>query len=230
MGMDSIIRFFYRAEGWIYFFAFIVFGISLINLIKALLEKRSAIFGLEQEVAKKKIRNALTGIILVVIFSIAEFVFVIFTNVKFPGLNQIATPTVAILQTPTISFGAVEGAPGIDQTGTPNPIVAGVSGCISGQIEWASPRPGEEVRGSVELKGTVNVVNLGFYKYEYQLLGMQNWITISGGNTGTINSPLGGNWNTSELTPGNYLLRLLVLDNNNNPFPECVINVIVVAP
>lgn len=228
--MDSIIRFFYRAEGWIYFFAFIVIGISVINLIKALVERKTAVFGLEQEVAKKKIRGALTGIILVVIFSTAEFVFVIFTNVKFPGLNQIATPTMEILQTPTISFSSVESAQGINQTSVPNPAVAGVSGCTVDQIEWTSPRPGEEVRGSVELKGTVNVVNLGFYKYEYQLSGTQNWITISGGNTGTIDSPLGGNWNTSELTPGNYLLRLLVLDNNNNPFPECVINVNVVAP
>jgi hypothetical protein len=228
--MDSIIRFFYRAEGWLYFFAIIIIGISLINLIKALLEKKSAVFGLEQEVAKKKLRNSLTGIILAVIFSIAEFVFVVFTNVKYPGLNQIATPTMEILQTPTISFSAIEVASGTDQAGTPNPTGAGVSGCIANQIEWISPRPGEEVRGSVELKGTVDVVNLGFYKYEYQASGTQNWITISGGNTGTIESPLGGNWNTSELTPGNYLLHLLVFDNNNNPFPECTINVIVVAP
>ena len=228
--MDSIIRFFYRAEGWIYFFAIIIIGISLINLIKAFKEKKSAVFGLEQEVAKKKTRTALTGIVLAVIFSIAEFVFVIFTNVKYPGLNQIATPTVAILQTPTISFSLIEGASGTEQAGISNPTGPGVAGCIADQIEWISPRPGEEVRGSVELKGTVNVINLGFYKYEYQLTGTQNWITISGGNTGTIESPLGGNWNTSELTPGNYLLHLLVFDNNNNPFPECTINVIVVAP
>ena len=82
----------------------------------------------------------------------------------------------------------------------------------------------------MELKGTVNVENIGFYKYEFALMGSDTWTTIAAGNTIIKNDLLGGAWDTSALVPGDYELRLVVNDNENNPLPACMIQVTIEAP
>jgi len=77
--------------------------------------------------------------------------------------------------------------------------------------------------------GTVNIDNFGFYKYEYTEPGNPIWKTIAG-NSEEKNDEQIGIWNTSQLVPGDYLLRLVVLDNENNEYPACVISVRVVSP
>jgi len=37
-----------------------------------------------------------------------------------------------------------------------------------------------------------------------------------------------GLWNTSQVIPGDYLLRLVVLDNDNNEYPACIVSVRVI--
>jgi hypothetical protein len=69
---------------------------------------------------------------------------------------------------------------------------------------------------------------MGFYKYEYRLKGREEWIPIAAGNKVVIESALGGNWNTEQLQPGLYELRIVVSDNQNNLFQPCVIEVKVV--
>jgi hypothetical protein len=73
------------------------------------------------------------------------------------------------------------------------------------------------------------VEKLGFYKYEYSPTGSERWTTIAAGNTIIIDEPLGGAWDTSDLIPGNYELRLVVNDNLNNALPACVIQVTIEA-
>jgi hypothetical protein len=88
---------------------------------------------------------------------------------------------------------------------------------------------GEQISGTIELKGTVNVLNLGFYKYEFTALGQENWQIIAAGNVKKVNELLGV-WNTGERAPGDYLLRLVVTDNENNALAPCIIPVQVMAP
>ena len=102
---------------------------------------------------------------------------------------------------------------------------------LPGQVEWISPEAGEEVRGQIDLIGTVDVPSLGFYKYEYSQPGSDAWMTIAGGNQPTTpENNLLGEWNTSQLVPGDYLLRLVVMDNQNVAFPVCIIPIRVLAP
>jgi len=103
-------------------------------------------------------------------------------------------------------------------------------GCIPDQLDWTDPRNGDTISETVELKGTVNVKNLGFYKYEFAPMGSDNWTTIAAGNTIVKNDLLGGAWDTSGLLPGDYELRLVVNDNENNPLPACMIQVTIEAP
>ena len=107
------------------------------------------------------------------------------------------------------------------------PHVLAASPFIYNQIMLTSPKPGEEVKGTIVLIGTVNIPNFGFYKYEVAPLGSDTWATISAGREIVLNSKL-GDWITTALTPGDYQLRLVVTDNQGQALPACVVPVRVV--
>jgi hypothetical protein len=90
-----------------------------------------------------------------------------------------------------------------------------------------SPAAGDEIKGTIELVGTVNVPNFGFYKYEVARLGSDTWATISA-DRNTVNNGKIGAWNTTALTPGDYQLRLVVTDNQGKVMPACVVPVRIV--
>jgi hypothetical protein len=119
----------------------------------------------------------------------------------------------------------------------PTTAPAATEGCIAGVIEWIVPVSGEEVSERVELVGVVNVDNLGFFKYEFSQSGDETWSTIAAGNSDSLQIPedstikqFNGVWNTEQLVPGDYLLRLVVTDNQNQLLPICVIPVRVISP
>ena len=76
------------------------------------------------------------------------------------------------------------------------------------------------------LKGTVNIPDFGFYKYEYSQDNL-NWNTIQAGTNIVINEKL-GDWDTSILPSGDYSLRLVVTNHQAEAFPPCRLNVKVV--
>lgn len=97
-------------------------------------------------------------------------------------------------------------------------------------MEISEPKHGDEISGVVELIGSVNTPNYGSYKYEYSTLGQEpNWQTIAAGSGVRIESSLGF-WYTTNLVPGDYLLRLTALDNQGEQTAACVIMVKVIAP
>ena len=53
------------------------------------------------------------------------------------------------------------------------------------------------------------------------------WLTIQAGNSIVRNDKL-GDWDTSRLVPGEYQLGLVVVDNQAQAFPACIIQVSVV--
>ena len=119
-----------------------------------------------------------------------------------------------------------------DQTAQPviitNDLQEGiVSECVEGVLEITTPANGEQVSGTVELIGSVNVENFGSYKYEFSTTGTINWVTIAAGNQLKLDESLGF-WYTSALTPGPYLLRLVPLNNLGEEMTPCVITVEVV--
>jgi hypothetical protein len=90
-----------------------------------------------------------------------------------------------------------------------------------------SPQAGDEIKGTIELIGTVNIPNFGFYKYEVARMGSDTWATISANRDPVIDGLI-GRWNTTALTPGDYQLRLVVTDNQGKMLPACVVPVRVV--
>ncbi len=215
--MQSLLNFLVTYQNWIYT---ILVGIGLIylrKLIQAIIEWRSTIFGLEREYAQHKLNTSLAMVIVILLLLIAEFVsvtFVIGELPQVPSADSIQTAgdglDIEILST-------AEGLPvAAASTGT-----GLIGGCMPGVIEWISPKPGEEISGVYDLMATINVQDMGFYKYQYALLGDQsNWHAISAGSMPVIEGKLGV-LATTEITNGDYILRMIVLDKSNRELEPC---------
>lgn len=223
--MKELLRFLATYQTGIFIILGIIAAINLFRLLNAWLARRNAQFGLEREVISGTIRSAVTLIALVLLLGLTQFMLVSLLTVKFPGLVQLSTPTADLLSTPTLPLTEIAGTRVTPQGYDATQTFIAFTGCIPDQLEWTFPIMGDEISGTVELKGTVNIRNQGFYKYEYQRMGTEDWIPIAAGNKIVVNDVLGGKWNTSQLTPGNYLLRLVVSDNQNNLLKPCTIQV-----
>jgi hypothetical protein len=226
--MKDLLRFLATYQVGIFVFFGIITAINFFRLFHALYEKRNAYFGLEREVIHNTIRSSLTIISLVLLFGLTQFMLVSVLTIKFPGLIQLTTPTIDLISAPTIPLTVIAGTVVTPQGYDATQTAIAETGCVPGQLEWTSPRNGDEINGSVELKGTVSISNQGFYKYEYQQIGKEDWIPIAAGSKTILDGPLGGKWDTSQETPGNYLLRLVVSDNQNNLLKPCTIQVRVI--
>jgi len=229
--MNELVRFLQQNEIWIYILLGVVALIPLQRLISAWKAWQGSIFGLEREIAQRRFSAALTILLLLIMFVVVEFISVSFVAPNYLQGSAVATATLDLLATPTVTLPAViDAAVDLTQVGTVTLTVANVEdGCVAGQIEWTYPQACDEISGTVELTGTVNIPNLGFYKYEYALPGDDIWNTIAAGDQPKVEGGIGF-WNTSQLLPGDYQLRLVVADNENNFFPACVIPVRIVTP
>lgn len=230
--MEDLLRFFATYEYWIYALLGLVGILYVRKLFAAWQEWRGSVFGLERESAQRRLSASVSILALLALAAASEFVLVSFVSPGYAGLQQLPTPTVDLLATPSVTLPVadLESAtpePTSDSGPTLAPVVD--TGCVEGQIEWTYPLDQEEIQGVIEPRGVVNVPNLGFYKYEFTKAGEGNWTAIAAGNLPRNDEPLGGSWNTDQVTPGDYELRLVVTDNQNGIFPACVISVRIVG-
>lgn len=226
--MEDLLRFLERNEVWIYLLLGLVGGIYLRKLFSAWQEWRSAVFGLEKEAAQRRFNTTLVFLVVLGVAASMEFLLVTFVASSTPQSLALITPTADLLATPTptLAGDAVQGAAMEPQATLPATLS---EGCIPGELEWTFPLDGEEISGMIELKGTVNQPDLGFFKYEYSSTNGQSWITIAAGSDKKNDEPLGGVWNTGQLVPGDYLLQLVITDSQNNVLPACIIRTRILA-
>src|SRR5512136_702977 len=144
--MTDVLRFSIRLAPLILliFLLGLTFGIR--RLSRAIQEMRGAAFGLEREIANRHKNRAISALVLVSLLAFSEFFLVIFLVPNIPALSQLATSTINPLTTPTstfqLQFLETVGA------GTPgSTLVAQATGCIPGQIDITSPKPGDEIQG-----------------------------------------------------------------------------------
>jgi hypothetical protein len=227
--MEEVLRFFRTYEMWIYL------GLGLLALWQirkfgiAWDEVRGALFGLERESAQARINQAATMLVLLLIMAIAEFTLVTFVVPSVPGAIPIPTSTLNLLATPSTTLPVITPA-GMQPTATlaVETQVPPGEGCIPGQIAITYPADGQEIQGVVVLSGTVDIPNFGFYTYEIARPGETIWLPIQVGREIKHEAVL-GNWDTTALPAGEYMLRLVVTDNQGNALEPCVIRVTVAA-
>jgi hypothetical protein len=228
--MDELLRFLQTYEIWIYSILGIFSIIFIGRLFKGIINWRAAIYGLEREYARREFTSALTMLIIFLLLAMTEFGLVSFIVPAYAaGKVSLPTPTIELITTQSRTLTVNEVFSG-SATVMPSPVSILAEGCVPGQIEWTFPENGGEIQGKVELRGTVNVPNLGFFKYEYSQPDSSEWLTIAADNENQKIDAVLGVWDTSQMVPGDYRLRLVVADNQNQLMPACVVSVRVIAP
>jgi hypothetical protein len=227
--MEQALQFFRDYEIWIY----VILGLlGLWQIRKFALsweELRGAFFGMEREAAQSRVNKAATLIVMFIIMAIVEFSLVTFVVPTVPGANPLPTSTLDLLATPTTTLPASTQSPGEIQEATPTPgEVVAAEGCSAGQINFISPANGSNVSGSVTISGSADVLNFGFYTLQIARPGDAIWLPIVVGQKPVKNDVL-GTWDTSSLTPGEYMFKLEVTDNVGNVLDPCTIQVLVQA-
>jgi len=211
---------------------FLLLGLGLLIYLRkftiGLREWRKAIFGLERDQAQRKLITASTGLTLLILLVIGEFLLVTIIGPQIPASTIVEDQ---VLESPSMStevasteesmFSATAQTEQVNQENI-------VSECIEGVVEITSPENGEMISGTVEIIGSMNIENFGSYKYEYSSAGTVDWITIAAGNERRLDENL-GYWYTSSLVPGGYLLQLVPLDNAGEELTPCIIFIEVEA-
>ncbi len=226
--MKTVLNFFVHYAPVVYILLFIGLVLGIRQLLLARAEAREAIYGLEREIARRHTNRAITAVTLVSFVAIAEFVLIVFLVPSLPAFAKISTPTMNALAAPagTLSSETLSQLTTLMPGSTP---AAQESGCIPGMVNIISPKAGSELRGSVDLTGDADIPNFGFYKYEFTPLGADTWSAIEANRQPKQDDNL-GKWDTSTLAQGDYLLRLVVTDNQGNEMPACVIPVRIKNP
>jgi hypothetical protein len=232
--MEEALRFFRTYEMWMYVILALAGLVYIRKFILSWEELRRAAFGLERESAQSSLNQSAGMLVLLFVMAVAVFVLVSFVAPTFPASNPLLTPTMDLLASPTTTLVA-EGTELESATPTAGevsltPTIAVVGeGCIPGQIMLTEPADGTEINGVIVVKGTASIQNFGFYKYELAQPGETTWLTIQAGRDIIQDGDL-GQWDTRTLAPGDYMLRLIVTDNQGESLEPCVIRVHVNNP
>lgn len=207
---------------------YVLLGLGILlylrKFIIGLREWQGSAFGLERKIAQRKLVSASTGLILLFLLVLGEFLLVTIIDPQLPlqpteissMINPLAEPT-ATLPPDGAQVAVPAGEDIVEQSDL-------VFECIEDVVEITYPADGDTVSGTVEVIGSVNVDNFGSYKYEYSPTGNINWITIAAGNQLKLDESIGF-WYTSALTPGTYLLQLVPLDNVGEELTPCIVTV-----
>ncbi len=222
--MVELYRFLASYEALIYILLAIGALFSFRSLRRAWQEWRVAVFGLEREFSARRLGLSAAASALIVLLFCAEFFMASFVIPGLPADFFLTTPTLDLIATPT---GTLSPQSMTEFTGGQSLPQALASGCVPHQVMITYPEPADEIKGAIEIRGTANIPNFGFYKYEIAPAGSDTWVTISAGRT-VVNDASLGRWDTTALTPGDYQLRLVVTDNQGQVLPACIVPVRVV--
>lgn len=232
--MDEALLFFRSYEVWIYLLLGLIGLYYIRKFILAWQELKAATFGLERESAQGRLNAAASMLVLILALALVEFTLVSFIIPTRPQVMAIATPTLDLLATPTNTLMTteviVEVTPGENsELPTATPPLSEESGCIPEEVYIDAPSEGTSINGIIEIRGTVQADNFGFYKLEMKRSDEQSWLTILAGNQTKQNEVLGA-WNTSLLAAGEYQLALVVVDNQGQSLPACIVKIFITNP
>jgi hypothetical protein len=224
--MEEALSFFRAYEVWIY----LILGLGGLFFVRKFIyawkELQGAAFGLERESAQARLNQSAFALVLLLTMAVAEFVLVSFVAPSIPGASPLLTPTLDLLATATTTLPAQDSAVAQGEPLVTAPVTTETpeSACIPGEIEITSPLPGQEINGIFTVEGSASIENFGFYKFEMMPPGSSEWLTVQAGNIPVQSGRL-VDWDTRRLTPGDYQLRLVLVDNQAQSLPPCEIHV-----
>lgn len=191
-------------------------------------ELRASAFGLEKESAQIRLNRSASLLVVLLFLATAEFGLVSFIIPAMPAVEPLPTATLDLLATPTTTIVVESESVAPEETTLPGTAII-QSGCIPEQVMITFPENNATVRDIIEVEGTVNIPDFGFYKFEISRGESENWLTIQAGDTPREDEMLGF-WDTTQLEQDNYYLRLVVIDNQGIQLDPCMVYLYVDAP
>jgi len=114
----------------------------------------------------------------------------------------------------------------IRPTPTPTATPAPLPECPNLKARLTYPTVNAVLRGVVQIRGSADTDNFDYYKLEFRSQGAPVWSFLQRFEEPVADGVL-ALWDTSSLSPGNYWLRLVVVDVTGN-YPEpCEVSVII---
>jgi len=227
--MNEIFRYLKELEFLIYFILGIFTVWQLRKFYSAWEELRAAAFGLEKESAQGRLNRSTALLVVLLFLATAEFGLVSFIIPAMPGVEPLPTATLDLLASPTIILDVKTVTPaGAQETPLPGTEVL-QTGCIPDEVMITFPENDSTVKDIIEVEGTVNIADFGFYKFEISRAGADTWLTIQAGDSPKDDEVLGF-WDTTQLESGNYYLRLVVIDNQGIQREPCAVYLYVEHP
>jgi hypothetical protein len=222
--MAEVLRFFVQYEAVLYFVLGLGGILYFYRFWLAWQELRLAVYGLEREGARSRLNQSAIVLFFLLVLAVIIFIMVTFVAATLPAQALLATPTLDLSltspfdQTTTPAAGeALEFA-----TATPLPTVSiDPAACVPNRLIISEPIAGETISGSVEVRGTVDIPNFGFYKFEVARAEEELWRTIQAGRTVVRDGVLVENWDTSLMPVGNYVLQLVATDSDGQELAPC---------
>ncbi len=225
--MQALLRFLKTYELGIYLALGVAFLLHLRRMVQSWRVWQGALFGLEREEAERRLRSAFVGVLLSAGLMLATFALVTFAAPAQTGPVPLPTPTLDLLATPatTVASPTPQGTP----TPLPTPALD-TGGCVPDQVFISSPQTGDTISGEVTIEGTASIPNFGFYRVEFAPAQEALFLTIGVGRVPRVKEPLIEGWDTSSIPPGDYVIQLVVTDNQGDALPPCRVRVHIVAP
>jgi hypothetical protein len=232
--MAQALRFFVTYEAVLYFVLGLAAILYLYRFWMAWQELQQAIYGLERQAAQGRLNQSAVVLFLLLLTGVLIFSMVTFVAPTVPAQALLATPTLDLAAEPLFQDATITPAEGDElnlPTATPLPTVSiDPGGCVPGEVFIASPEAGDTLQGAVEVDGTADVANFGFYKFEVARAQEELWLTIQAGRNVVQDGVLVENWDTSRLPVGDYVLQLIVTDSEGEELPPCRIPVRIEMP
>ncbi len=212
--------------------------------LRARHERRAAIFPLERELALARTYRTFGMALLLLAVMGATYLIV---HRLVPRLNELSTsgtPTPGILilmATPTFTPVPPTATPTPALTPTPRPTrrppptptptsdlasMVRPPTCPHPGAALASPGIDQVVRGDTPVIGTASIENFQFFKLEWSVAGSDQWHWFAGSETPAVGTVLGV-FKAGDLPPGQYVIRLVVVDHTGNYPTPCLVPVIV---
>jgi hypothetical protein len=224
-----------------------LFGLFLLRLMwLARHERTRAIFTLEREKATMRMTRYFTGFMFVLAAMLGVYYLSLVTPTIVPPLPDTPTPTPILVLPNTPTPPPLLPTPTITPTPLPPPTLAAAAGvvedtptplpppvssvrppnCPNPGSRIIQPGDGARVAGMIQIIGAASVANFDYYKFEFRAPHSNEWSFINRYDN-TVTEGVLGDWNTDTVPPGEYELRLVVVDSTGN-FPEpCVTRLIV---
>jgi hypothetical protein len=226
---------------WLYLFLVLVALLFLRAYAVARRERANAIFTLERESATGRMMQSTTGLLvtLVIIGGVFYTSQILVGEVPLPEVTP--TPTVLVVLPPSPTPPPLLPTPTSTSTPRPRPtaalavetttpeVTAAVvqpPACPNPGVRVSEPGDGAVVSGVIQLVGSANIPDLEYYKFEFRGNGFGDWTFIQRFEQ-AISGGILGAWDTRSVSPGEYQLRLVVVDTTGNYPPPCVLRLVV---